>query len=85
VATADVAYVRLHGRNRQAWFQRQTTAAQRFKYLYDDEELRACASRIRGIEPAGGVSPRTVYVIFNNCYADYGVRNAMTMQRLLGE
>jgi hypothetical protein len=24
-----------------------------------------------------------VYVIFNNCYADYGVRNAQTMQGLL--
>ena len=84
-ATADVAYVRLHGRNRQAWFQRQATAAQRFKYLYDDDELRTCATRIRGSGDDGGVVPRTVYVIFNNCYADYGVRNAITMQRLLGE
>ena len=85
VATADVAYVRLHGRNRQAWFQRHASAAQRFNYLYNDEELRACAARIRGIGNNHGVAPQTVYVIFNNCYADYGVRNAMTMQRLLGE
>ena len=84
LATTDVAYVRLHGRNRQAWFQRQATAAQRFKYLYDDEELRACAASIRGIADDGGVAPRTVYVIFNNCYADYGVRNAISMQRVLG-
>jgi len=85
VATTDVAYVRLHGRNRQAWFQRHASAAQRFNYLYHDEELRACATCIRGIGADGGVAPRTVYVIFNNCYADYGVGNAMTMQRVLGE
>jgi uncharacterized protein YecE (DUF72 family) len=77
-ATSDVAYVRLHGRNRQAWFQRQGTAAQRFKYLYSDSELRECAEQIRGLRDA-----RSVYVIFNNCYADFGVRNALTMQGLL--
>ena len=78
VATCDTAYVRLHGHNRTAWFQRSATAAERFKYLYADEELRQAADRIRKL---GGT--RTTYVIFNNCYADYGVRNAATMKRLL--
>ena len=77
-ATSDIAYVRLHVRNRQAWFQRQGTAAQRFKYLYSDSELRECAEQIRGLRDA-----RSVYVILNNCYADFGVRNALTMQGLL--
>jgi uncharacterized protein YecE (DUF72 family) len=77
-ATSDVGYVRLHGRNRQAWFQRSTTAAERFKYLYTEAELQDCAQRIRQLQNA-----RTVYVIFNNCYADYGVRNAMTMRDLM--
>ncbi len=77
-ATSEIAYVRLHGRNRQAWFQRQGTAAQRFKYLYTDDELRNGAATVREIRAA-----RVVYVIFNNCYGDYGVRNALTMQRLL--
>jgi uncharacterized protein YecE (DUF72 family) len=76
--TSDVAYVRFHGRNRQAWFQRASTAAQRFKYLYTDAELSECASRIRSLGDA-----RVVYAIFNNCYADYGVRNALTLQQLL--
>jgi uncharacterized protein YecE (DUF72 family) len=82
VATSDTAYVRLHGRNRQAWFQHKGSAAERFKYLYSDAELRECATRIRQLENGG--RPRTVYVVFNNCYGDYGVRNAQTMQRLLG-
>jgi uncharacterized protein YecE (DUF72 family) len=88
VATSPIAYVRLHGRNRQSWFQRAGTAAQRFKYLYSDDELRDCAASIRGLrlaDPHRGVAgARTVHVIFNNCYADYGARNALTMQHLLG-
>jgi len=79
VATTDVAYVRLHGRNRDAWFKRHTTAAERFKYLYSDDELHECAARIRALDGA-----RTAYVLFNNCYADFGVRNAATMRGLLG-
>lgn len=78
VATAGFAYVRLHGRNRAAWFGRHASAAERFRYCYSDEELRACAARVRDIR---GVP--TVYVIFNNCYADYGVRNAATLRALL--
>jgi uncharacterized protein YecE (DUF72 family) len=79
-ATADVAYIRFHGHNRQAWFGRARTAAERFNYLYSDEELRQEARQLR--ELAGA---RTAYVIFNNCYGDYGVRNATTMRRLLTE
>lgn len=76
--TSEIAYVRLHGRNRQSWFHRTGTAAQRFKYLYSDDELQACATQIRGLPDAA-----TVYVVFNNCYGDYGVRNALTMRHLL--
>jgi uncharacterized protein YecE (DUF72 family) len=85
VATSDVAYVRLHGRNRRAWFQRATSAALRFDYWYSDAELRECAAAVRGLHPLtpGTPGPRIAYVIFNNCYADYGVRNARTMQALL--
>jgi uncharacterized protein YecE (DUF72 family) len=85
VTTSDVAYVRLHGRNRRAWFQRAGTAAQRFNYLYTDAELRQCAATIRGLRPprAGAPTARVAYVIFNNCYADYGVRNAQTLRNLL--
>ena len=85
VATSDVAYVRLHGRNRRAWFQHSASAALRFDYLYSDPELRECAAALRRLQPIapGMPGPRVVYVIFNNCYADYGVRNARTMQSLL--
>jgi uncharacterized protein YecE (DUF72 family) len=77
-ATTDIAYVRFHGHNREAWFQRTTTAAERFKYLYSDHELREEAHKLRELRGAS-----TTYVVFNNCYGDYGVRNAATMKQLL--
>jgi uncharacterized protein YecE (DUF72 family) len=42
--------------------------------------LRQGAHKLRQLRGA-----RTAYVIFNNCYGDYGVRNATTMRRLLAE
>ena len=85
VSTTDIAYVRLHGRNRRAWYQRTASAAQRFNYLYSNAELRDCAAAVRRLHPSapGASRARVVYVIFNNCYADYGVQNARTMQGLL--
>ncbi len=77
-ATSRIAYVRLHGRNRQAWFGHGQSAAERFKYSYSDDELREVARSTRQLRGA-----EVTFVIFNNCYADYGVRNAMTMRRLL--
>lgn len=76
--TTDIAYVRLHGRNRDAWFHRGGTAADRFNYLYSDEELSECAARIMMLRQA-----KKVYVLFNNCHGDQGVRNATSMRRLL--
>src|SRR5262249_6300756 len=76
-ATSDIAYVRLHGRNRQAWFRNRGSAAERFRYLYSDGELRECATRIQQLNDA-----HAVHVVFNNCYGDYGIRNATTMRRL---
>jgi uncharacterized protein YecE (DUF72 family) len=80
VSTTEVVYARFHGRNRQAWFQRNTTAAERFKYLYSDAELNEAAHALRQLREA-----KVVYAIFNNCYADYGVRNASTLKQLLDQ
>ncbi len=78
-ASGDLAYVRFHGRNRKAWFQRGSTAATRYQYLYSTAELRDAAASLRRMPGA-----RSVTAIFNNCYGDYGVRNAASMKQLLG-
>lgn len=78
-ATADLAVVRFHGHNRDTWEARGISAAERFRYLYSDGELAAWAPRVR--ELAAGA--RETHVVMNNCYRDYGVRNAQDMIRLL--
>lgn len=76
--TADEAYVRFHGRNRENWYKHNVGAAERFKYLYAERELGEWAGRLRRLR---GVT--RAFVIFNNCYSNYGIMNATTMQNLL--
>jgi uncharacterized protein YecE (DUF72 family) len=78
---ADLAVVRLHGRNSATWNAKGLTAASdRFNYDYPDEELETLAGQVRTL--ARRVS--TVQVIFNNNNEDQGQRNATTMMGLLG-
>lgn len=80
-ATAADAYVRLHGRNAATWnLKGLASSAQRFDYLYADEELRQLAAHI--VELSSLVE--RVHVYFNNNQADYAVRNAADLRRLIG-
>jgi uncharacterized protein YecE (DUF72 family) len=60
--TTPTAYVRFHGRNAETWNKRVRSAAERFDYLYSDEELG------EWIEPLGELSEEAenVYAMFNN-------------------
>ena len=79
--TAESAYVRFHGRNVATWNARTTSAAERFKYLYDPEELT------EWVEPVRHMSDQTstTYLMFNNCYGDYAPRNAQQMLTLFDD
>jgi uncharacterized protein YecE (DUF72 family) len=79
-ATGEQAYVRFHGRNRQAWFKRGATAAERFKYLYAERELAERAAELKSL---GARGVRRAFVIFNNCYRNFGILNATTMASML--
>ena len=76
--TGPEAYIRFHGRNREAWNARRLTVAERYKYLYSERELAEWAERILSL---GGIS--RAHVIFNNCYRNFGVMNATTMRAML--
>ena len=78
-ATADLAVVRFHGRNRETWQIRGTAASDRFNYLYDGHELREWLPRLELLADRATV----VHVLFNNNYQDYGIRNARQMMALL--
>jgi uncharacterized protein YecE (DUF72 family) len=60
--TTDLAYVRFHGRNLGTWNKRGGSAAERFDYLYDDEELAEWVPTLQ--ELAG--EAKEAYAFFNN-------------------
>jgi uncharacterized protein YecE (DUF72 family) len=60
--TSPIVYVRMHGRNAKTWNVRGRSAAERFDYLYSEEELRAFVPSVS--EVAEGAEQ--AYVMFNN-------------------
>lgn len=78
-ATTDWAYVRMHGRNREAYYGKHASAADRFHYLYTADELAEWVPKVR--ELAG--QAQTVWVMFNNCKHDYAPRNAREIAEML--
>jgi len=80
-ATAELAVVRFHGRADDTWKARTATAAERFKYLYDTDELQPWTERIAQLADHA----QEVHALMNNCYQDYGVRNATDLIDLLQE
>jgi uncharacterized protein YecE (DUF72 family) len=79
VTCPEVAAVRLHGRNRATWEKKGLTAAERFNYLYSDEELKEFVGPVRTL----AAHARRVHVLFNNCYGNNAQRNATELQRLI--
>jgi uncharacterized protein YecE (DUF72 family) len=60
--TGPVAYVRFHGRNADTWNKRGGSAAERFDYLYSEEELREWVPPLRKLAEEA----RSAYAMFNN-------------------
>lgn len=78
--TASVALVRMHGRNYETWERKGIGAAERFDYLYSEEELEEWTPRVRHLAEGA----REVHVLMNNCRNDYAVRNARQLAERLG-
>ncbi len=78
--TSDLAVVRFHGRNTATWEDPEIqTAAERFRYRYDTDELREWLPRLHEL----AASAREVHVLMNNCYRDDAVTNAAELAELL--
>ncbi|HEX7255244.1 MAG TPA: DUF72 domain-containing protein [Gaiellaceae bacterium] len=60
--TSPKLYVRFHGRNAETWNVRGKSAAERFDYLYSEDELR------EWVEPVKELAARAenAYAVFNN-------------------
>jgi uncharacterized protein YecE (DUF72 family) len=70
--TSGLAIVRFHGRNRESWAARGVSAAERFRYYYEGAELAEWVPRVEELAS----KTEETHALFNNCYSDYGVRNA---------
>ena len=60
--TAGTAYVRFHGRNLGTWNKRGGSAAERFDYLYSDDELGEWTGTLKEL----AASANEAYAFFNN-------------------
>jgi uncharacterized protein YecE (DUF72 family) len=78
-ATSDTAVVRFHGRAAELWEKKTSSAAERFNYLYREEELREWVPRVRTLAEQAS----EVHALMNNCYRDYGIVNARQLAALL--
>jgi uncharacterized protein YecE (DUF72 family) len=76
--TAPVAYVRLHGRNYDQWFD-SDSRNDRYNYLYTDPELRAWKTRIDTIAEKA----QKTFVIANNHFEGKAAVNALQLKSMI--
>ncbi len=81
VTHPDLFVVRFHGRSDETWSDMSKTAAERFRYLYSEQELKELARPIAEHVPEA----RETHLLMNNCYRDYAVRNAAELRDLLSK
>ncbi len=75
----DIAYVRLHGRNRADWFREGAGRDDRYNYLYAADELEDWVTRIKELGKKSG----KVYVVTNNHYRGQAMANALQIRNMI--
>lgn len=76
IATAESAYLRLHGRNPE-WYARPE---ERYDYRYSEAELRELVGTVRELQERS----RDVMVFFNNCRSGHAAQDALRLARMIG-
>jgi len=79
ITTPELAVVRLHGRRSDLWGARDATVAEKYRYLYDREELDEWLNVVLELAEQA----EQVHVVFNNCYANYGAVNALELAGMI--
>jgi len=80
VTRRDLAYLRLHGRNTEGYL-KGTTVAERFGWIYSDEELEEVAERVKTLAEDAG----QVHVAFNNNRSSDAPDAARRFRELIGQ
>jgi uncharacterized protein YecE (DUF72 family) len=76
--TAPIAYVRLHGRNYDQWFD-SDNRNDRYNYLYKERELEDWKQRIENVAHKA----QTTYVITNNHFESKAGVNALELKAMI--
>lgn len=84
VTSPELAVLRLHGRRSDRWEARNDPVSERYRYLYDREQLAGWADRLHDIIDVARLK-QGVHVVHNNCHANYGTTNAAEIAELLVE
>jgi uncharacterized protein YecE (DUF72 family) len=77
--TASLAYVRLHGRNYDQWFD-SDNRNDRYNYLYKESELESWKEKISNV----AARAQTTYVITNNHFECKAGVNALELKAMIG-
>jgi uncharacterized protein YecE (DUF72 family) len=80
-ATTDTGYVRLHGRNSAAWFNRTAGRDQKYDYHYGREELEEW---IRQVKTLNGKTTVT-YLVTNNHFRGQAPANALEIMARIAD
>ena len=82
VPTSDqLAVFRFHGRNKENWEKKDIPPSERFRYLYDEDELADWTPKIAAVAK----QTRQTHAVYNNCFSNYGTTNAREAAKLLAE
>jgi len=79
IVTADFAYIRFHGRNKEKWFSEESNRDERYNYLYTEEELSSWVEKINNIRKKAD----RVFVMMNNHYLGKALVNACYLRTRL--
>jgi uncharacterized protein YecE (DUF72 family) len=79
VTSPRLAIVRLHGHRDDMWNRRGVAVVDKYRYLYDRDELASWVPRVLEVAEKADET----HVVFNNCYANYGTTNALEMSAML--
>ncbi len=78
-ATSSIGYVRLHGRNAEAWFRKDATRDERYDYLYSEAELLPWIERIVELRR----KTKETFVVANNHFRGKAPANALQLRARL--
>ena len=79
VTSPELAVFRFHGRRADTWEKPNIPPNERFRYLYDEDELADWAPRVA----EAARSAKQVHALMNNCSGNYGTTNALQLAELV--